>query len=84
MSKVWSCNEWDPLEEIDPELLLRLKSEAIKSGKTKIAIGLLAERLATQSSSGPTWLLYASELEKIGANEESLKALLKSKELLAY
>ena len=61
-----------------------LIDSAIKSGKTKIAIGLLAERLAIQSSSGPTWLLYASELEKIGANEKSLKALLKSKELLAY
>ena len=61
-----------------------LIDSAIKSGKTKIAIGLLAERLAIQSSSGPTWLLYASELEKIGANEESLKALLKSKVLLAY
>ena len=61
-----------------------LIDSAIKSGKTKMAIGLLAERLAIQSSSGPTWLLYASELEKIGANEQSLKALLKSKEFLAY
>jgi len=57
---------------------------AIKSAKTKSAIGLLTGRLAAQSSSGPTWLLYTSELEKTGANEKSLKALLKTKELLAH
>lgn len=39
---------------------------AIKTNQENFAAGLLAERLASQPSSGPTWLLYADELEKIG------------------
>ena len=53
-----------------------LIDSAIKSGRTKVAIGLLAERLAAQASSGPSWQLYSKELGKIGATLEAKKARL--------
>lgn len=60
-----------------------LIDSAIKSGRTKIAIGLLAERLAAQPSSGPSWQLYSKELGKVGATLEAENARLKGEGLLA-
>tara|TARA_B100000989_G_scaffold82860_1_gene59251 strand:+ start:2801 stop:3130 length:330 start_codon:yes stop_codon:yes gene_type:complete len=60
-----------------------LIDSAIKSGRTKVAIGLLAERLAAQPSSGPSWQLYSKELGKIGATLEAEKARLEGEGLLA-
>ena len=60
-----------------------LIDSAIKSGRTKVAIGLLAERLAAQPSSGPSWQLYSKELGKVGATLEAEKARLEGEGLLA-
>ena len=60
-----------------------LIDSAIKSGRTKVAISLLAERLAAQPSSGPSWRLYSKELVKVGATLEAEKARLKGEGLLA-
>ncbi|GIR53632.1 MAG: hypothetical protein CM15mP62_11030 [Rhodospirillaceae bacterium] len=59
-----------------------LIDSAIKSGRAKVAIGLLAERLAAQPSSAPSWHLYSEELRKIGATLEAEKARLKGESLL--
>ena len=60
-----------------------LIDSAIRSGRTKVAIGLLAERLAAQPSSGPSWHLYSKELGQIGATLEAKKARLEGEGLLA-
>src|SRR5215472_6732080 len=66
-------------ERTDSETILRIATSLDKNGKTRQAISVLEEALASHSAEGPLYLALAQYYSQIGSTEKALELTQKAK-----